>query len=314
MAKRMFKIETECMRKSVEEIFKSFVMVKRAEGIAESTINLYFKEYNQFIKYYEDTKDIEKAIIDFFSFKAKQAPTTYNISYKVLNCMFNFAVLQEYIDVNPIKKVGLKPKRDEGKVRSVPDDKLKKFMKVLDLTEYVEYRDYVIILLMLDTGIRPSESFSLTDDNMDFDENIITISKEYEKTRNKRYLPISNITKYAILKLMAVKPMEWSNRHIFLSNTGGTLNVGLLARRFRIYSERSGIKITPYDLRHSYATKYLENEGNVFILQKVMGHAKLDMTKRYISISNKLIKEDHQKASPLNNIIERSTKMTKLFR
>lgn len=314
MAKRMFKIEMEYERKSIDEIFKNFIMVKQAEGIAERTIKLYFYEYKHFKKFYDETNDIEQGVIQFFSFKATQAPVTYNMSYKVMNCLFNFAVSQGYMDVNPIKKIGLKAKRDDGKIRSIADDKLKSFIKVLDLTEYVEFRDYVIILLMLDTGIRPSECFSLTDESIDFDENIITISKEYAKTRNKRYLPISNITKYGIMKLMGVKPMEWANRHIFLSNTGGQLNVGLLDRRFRIYSKRCGIKITPYDLRHSYATKYLENAGNVFALQQVMGHAKLDMTKRYISVSNRLLKEEHQKATPLNNIIERSTKMTKLFK
>ena len=314
MSKRMFKIEEEYKRKSVQDIFDNFIMVKRAEGMAERTIKLYFYEYKHFKRYYEKTNDIEQGVIEFFSFKATQAPVTYNMSYKVMNCIFNFAVSQGYMDINPIKKIGLKAKRDEGKLRSIEDDKLKAFIKVLDLTEYVEFRDYIIILLMLDTGIRPTECFSLTDENIDFDENIITVSKECAKTRNKRYLPISNITKYGIIKLIGVKPIEWINRHIFLSNTGGTLNVGLLDRRFRIYSKRSGIKVTPYDLRHSYATKYLENTGNVFALQQIMGHSKLDMTKRYIDVSNKLLKEEHKKATPLNNIIERNTKMTKLFR
>lgn len=314
MAKRMFKISQEIERKSIDEIFNSFIMVKSAEGIAPRTMKLYHYEYKHFKQYYDEVNDIQQAVINFFAFKAGQAPVTYNMTYKVLNCLFNYAVTQDYIDVNPIKKIGLKPKRDDGKIRCVSDDKLRDFINVLDLTEYVEFRDYVIILLMLDTGIRPSECFSLTADNVDFDENIITISKEYAKTRNKRYLPISNITKHLITKLMAVKPLEWTNKHIFLSNTGNEISVALLTRRFRLYSERSGIKITPYDLRHSYATKYLENEGNVFTLQQVMGHTKLDMTKRYISVSNRLIKEDHQKASPLNNIIKRNTKMTKLFR
>ena len=51
MAKRMFKIETECRRKNIYEIFDSFIIAKQAEGMAQSTIKLYFYEFNHFIRW-----------------------------------------------------------------------------------------------------------------------------------------------------------------------------------------------------------------------------------------------------------------------
>ena len=51
-------------------------------------------------------------------------------------------------------------------------------------------------------------------------------------------------------------------------------------------SNACGIKITPYQLRHSFATLYLKNGGDLFTLQKQMGHSDLRMTKRYTEIDD----------------------------
>ena len=48
----------------------------------------------------------------------------------------------------------------------------------------------------------------------------------------------------------------------------------------------SGVKIAPYQLRHSFATLYLKNGGDLFTLQKEMGHSDLRMTKRYSEIDD----------------------------
>ena len=53
---------------------------------------------------------------------------------------------------------------------------------------------------------------------------------------------------------------------------------------FLKYSEKSGEKITPYQLRHSFATLFLKNGGDVFSLQHLMAHADLRTTKRYTEL------------------------------
>jgi site-specific recombinase XerD len=67
-----------------------------------------------------------------------------------------------------------------------------------------------------------------------------------------------------------------------------------------MYSKRIGIKVRPYDLRHSFALNFLRNGGNVFALQKLMGHSTLDMTKRYLALTQGDLQEQHAKASPVN--------------
>ena len=59
-------------------------------------------------------------------------------------------------------------------------------------------------------------------------------------------------------------------------------------------------KITPYQLRHSFATLYLQNGGDLFTLQKQMGHSDLRMTKRYTEIDDRFLQLQHTAFSPVN--------------
>ena len=68
------------------------------------------------------------------------------------------------------------------------------------------------------------------------------------------------------------------------SYEGKQLKVDHLDKAFLKYSEKSGEKITPYQLRHSFATLFLKNGGDVFSLQHLMAHADLRTTKRYTEL------------------------------
>jgi site-specific recombinase XerD len=56
-------------------------------------------------------------------------------------------------------------------------------------------------------------------------------------------------------------------------------------------------------LRHAFALGFLRNEGNIFALQRIMGHSSLEMTRRYLALTDQDLKEAHAKASPLNNLM-----------
>ena len=154
MGKKLVNIDLK-NNQSLEDVFEEFVQYKIACGMAESTIELYYYEFNNFRKHTQNTTNLatlKQEILNLFSSKSKQANTTYNMTYKVFNCFFNWAEREKCIEKNPIKELGLKSKKDEGKERSIPTDKIKALLNVIDLKRYVEFRDYVIILLMLDTG------------------------------------------------------------------------------------------------------------------------------------------------------------------
>ena len=53
-----------------------------------------------------------------------------------------------------------------------------------------------------------------------------------------------------------------------------------------------GIEGTIHDLRHTYATNYIRNRGNVVILQKILGHTDIKTTMRYVHLVAKDLHEN----------------------
>jgi len=52
--------------------------------------------------------------------------------------------------------------------------------------------------------------------------------------------------------------------------------------------------------RHTFAKKWIQNGGNIFSLQKILGHSSLDMVKEYVSLFSEDIRHDYDKYNPLS--------------
>ncbi|MDP2728609.1 MAG: tyrosine-type recombinase/integrase, partial [Dehalococcoidia bacterium] len=61
-----------------------------------------------------------------------------------------------------------------------------------------------------------------------------------------------------------------------------------------------------HTLRHTAAVKFLLNGGDVFSLQRMLGHASLEMTRRYCELADTDVKQAHMTASPVDNLALRS--------
>lgn len=76
-------------------------------------------------------------------------------------------------------------------------------------------------------------------------------------------------------------------------------------QRLKRYAANVGLEeanITPHKLRHAFARYFLLNHGNIATLSKILGHANLNMTKRYLQLTNDEIKQEHQTFSPINQL------------
>ena len=61
-------------------------------------------------------------------------------------------------------------------------------------------------------------------------------------------------------------------------------------------------RIYPHLLRHTFATTYLENGGNIYALQQILGHTTLDMVKKYVHLTQAKTVVNFDKYSPLDNL------------
>lgn len=96
---------------------------------------------------------------------------------------------------------------------------------------------------------------------------------------------------------------------LFCTEDGNRVVARAWGRRMEHYSKKLGTKIKPYEFRHSFAIMFLRLGGNAFSLQRTLGHTNLTMTKRYVSITESDLYQQHAIATLLNRLMPRKNRV-----
>jgi site-specific recombinase XerD len=290
--------ESETLKEAIED----FIAFKKAQQVSDLTMRDYTETLSKFLAESQNSLDEEilsKDVLNYFAAIPDTSPARYNKPYQYLNSFFNWATKNNLLIKNPLTANGLKKKRDDGNIHAAPIEDVKKLLTGFDKKTFSGFRNYVLTLLMLDTGMRTSELRQLKDAAFDANAKQIYIDKNICKTRKNRIVYLSDKTAKEVAKLIRVKPQGFSDL-IFPTREGKLLTNRHLAKEFEKACAKTGVKITPYQLRHTFATYFIENGGDVFTLQDLMGHSDLRMTKRYTDVNENQKKKQHNTYSPLN--------------
>lgn len=112
---------------------------------------------------------------------------------RTLKAIFNQLENDEIIEMNPVRNVKLF-RTDEDLVKAFTPTQLKALLKQPNQKEYVGYRDYVAMILLLDSGMRANELIGLKCEDIDFQSKLITLSGQQNKNRKSRIIPISHLS------------------------------------------------------------------------------------------------------------------------
>lgn len=161
------------------------------------------------------------------------------------------------------------------------------------------------MLVQIDTGARPGELFRLRVSDLNVEAREIYIRPEAAKTRVSRTLVLSPYTCQALQRFLKARPGWWSEEvPVFATETGKALDACTWAKRMAQYCQKTGVKVTPYGLRHSFAMEFLKASSDPFALQRILGHKDLTMIRRYIRLMQADVREVHEKASPVAKLAE----------
>ena len=225
-----------------------------------------------------------------------------NNNIKALKSFFRFLVEDGYLVGDPARDVSYarEPRRLPRSILSQTE--AKKVIHVPNTTTVVGYRDRTILEVFYSTGIRRKELINLTLQDVDYHEGFIRINNG--KGGKDRVVPIGKIAcRYLENYIKAVRPSlikDPRNNHLFLSFTGTCLSENRVWEIVKIYSKKAKIKktVSPHTFRHTCATLMLRNKANVRHIQELLGHASLDSTQVYTSVSITDLKEVHRRCHP----------------
>lgn len=288
-----------------EDLLDEFLVYKSLQGISKNTYQDYVRTVNLLFKRFPDAWSshisLERSLIEHLS-QEGISPSTFNSRRAYLRTFLNWCVEKEYLTNNPIKDI--KKRKEGSRVVAIDAEILQKLLEVPARETFVGLRDFTLILLTLDTGIRPSEALALKPNDFNLISGAMTIPAGAAKTRVSRTLSISEPTVEALRSLLNARPRSWSNKvTVFSTESGNQLSRHVWGDRLERHSKKVGVHIRPYDLRHAFSLEFIRNGASAFSLQKTLGHVDISMTKRYVALVDEDLKTDHKKASPAMKLL-----------
>jgi integrase/recombinase XerD len=94
---------------------------------------------------------------------------------------------------------------------------------------------------------------------------------------------------------------------LFVTEYGGSMTVFHMNHRLKLYGTKAGItgvRVSNHTFRHFAAITWLRNGGDLFALQRLLGHSSLDMVRRYANYNDSDITKQHEKYSPVDRMVQ----------
>lgn len=210
---------------------------------------------------------------------------TYSID---LRTFFNFLFQNEYIEKDLMKKFKL-IKREKKLVLPLFSGEVQEIDKMFNLQTMTGLRNYCIVHLMLDAGLRSGEVCNLRTNDINFKQGHIIVIDG--KGKKDRIVPLSSKLKSHIHKyLIMYRPYTGQEHDFLFCSVNGSLEPisgDTMKSLFARIRKKTGIeRLKPHLLRHTFATSFILGGGDMESLRIYMGHSGYDVTQDYLHLAN----------------------------
>lgn len=218
---------------------------------------------------------------------------------RALKAFASWLCEEGYTETNVLQRYRL-PKARRVEPEWLREDEIERLLRVFDRKTAMGARDYAIVLTLLDTGLRCAELCNLTLANADLD---IGQLKVLGKGNKERMVPVGVRAVRALRRYRDHFRPPIEVAHFFLTIDGKPLTVRAVQLLIRRAKKKAGIpRLHVHLLRHTFAIHYLMAGGDVFSLQRILGHSSLEVTRMYVNMVASQVKERHRLFSPMDNM------------
>lgn len=287
-------------------------------GLASETKHFYKDKLNAFRKFLVQIKKVQaletltSSELEYYieSEYFKNKVNTFNCHTRALRAFFNYLERDGYLIANPARNVKPKKVRKE-KIDYFTVEQVRKLLTSFDLRYKSELRNLLIVLILLDTGVRNSELVRIKLEDINFQERSIYIYATKTNTFRTVYYSketerILNVYRREVLKGAEKGPLLVRfhcqfNEPMLDSGINTEMVYGLLSRKAKkVFGPN--FKMNPHKFRHTFATHFVINGGDPFSLRDLLGHTNIETTKIYVDMSPKDLKTKHDQHSIISNI------------
>lgn len=213
-----------------------------------------------------------------------------------LNTFFNFLVLDEYIEVNPMTKTKRPKNRTERPIVYLEKDEIDKILNKIreESKPQLVNRDLAIIMLGIGTGMRVGALTQINISDIDFKNNTIHV---IEKGHKDRYLSFGNNVRNMLSAWLLDRQTyfpETETDALFISQWRQRITTEGVRKLLKRYADGiNGKHITPHKMRSSAATNMVKSGVDIQTIANILGHQSVTTTQRYAAV----LEENKQKAT-----------------
>lgn len=288
--------------------FKAYLSVEK--NFSEHTVKAYQSDVLSFFiwcNYLAPEKVNFNKLREYLHFiqKFNYKKTTIARKIAALRTFFKYLHKTQYISANPAENLTA-PKKPKSLPKFLTDDEMMTLLDNVDINTPSGLRNKAILELLWATGMRVSELSGLNFEDLNLDENEITV---FGKGAKERIVLISERAKKYLTQyintarplIMKDNPQQLTEKSpVFVNKTGFRLQDKSIRNAINDVVDKIDLPkhVTPHVFRHSFATRMIENGADLRVVQELLGHASISNTQIYTHVSSQHLKQEYIKAHP----------------
>lgn len=289
----------------------SFRRHLQASNLAPRTIQLYVQHAEDMASFLEERgmplavasltrEHVEEHIADLLG---RGTAANAAIHYRSLQQFFRWCVDEGEVSASPMAKMRL-PKVPEPMTPVVSERELKALLGTCSRArDFDSRRDYAIMCLLLDTGMRRGELVGIALADLDLDGRLV---KVLGKGRRERRVPISGETVKALDRYLRARkehPKADGSDALWLGRYGPMGGTGIYQMLKRRSSEAGIERVHPHQWRHTFASLWLHKGGQETDLMRIAGWKSRSMLERYgAAAADMRARDAHARLNPLSDV------------
>ena len=303
------------MNISLSKVIDGYFLAANARRLSEATLKDYANTFRKFESYLGKDPPMGDITADHIrGFLAVQ-----NVSKKTLlnyhiglSALWTWAVNDGLVDDHILRNVA-RPKPEKKVIKPYRESDIKALLSALrysrpyhrpgkqETTHRLPFkeRNRVLILLLVDTGIRASELCDIKIHHVDLKGRYIRVMGKGDK---ERIVPFSARTGKALWRYLATRDRDNLGDPLFERRDNQPFDRSSLLKTLKVICKRAGVRgVNIHRFRHTFAINYLRNGGDPWSLQMMLGHATLEMVKKTLALANADLQKNHRIASPVDH-------------
>jgi site-specific recombinase XerD len=275
-----------------------FCAAKAAEGASPRTVEWYRMILIRAVRRFGEARPVDAIPATelrawLLELRSSLAPESVAGYVRGLKAFGNWCVAEELAAASGLRALR-RPHVPQRLIAPFSDAELRSLLALGD------ERERALVLLFLDTGLRLSELASLRVGDVRPDGTLHVMGKGSKE----RIVPLGTTARRALVRYLGTRAIVRPADPLFVGRYGAPLSKRGIHYAIARLGRRAGVRTrcSPHTFRHTFARGYLVNGGDVFSLQQILGHATLDMVRRYVTLSEADLVARHRTASPADRL------------